>query len=272
MMNLDIFEFEDYREYLAELFSIKHKAAIGTKSALARHLNCQSSFISQVCTFKAHLNLEHGIKVSGYFKYSEEQQNYFLTLIQLGRSGSIELEDYFEDKRRELIAGRELIKENIKGDSKLTEMDQLTYYSSWWYSAVHISTALPKVHSAQDIATILDLPLQIVVETIQFLLERGLVVEGKSMGYEIGESRIHIGQNSSLLKNHHRNWRLQSLKQIDHRSKQDLSYSGVIAISAVDAALIKKILIRSLAKVEPVIRDSPEESLYSILLDFYKIT
>jgi hypothetical protein len=181
------------------------------------------------------------------------------------------LEDFFESEILKLKDSRQIIKDKIKVENKMSSADQVQYYSSWWYAAIHISTALPAVNSAGDIAQRLSIPLERVKEVLEFLLRCGLVSEDKNGDFQIGENRIHLGAKSSLLVNHHRNWRTESLKKLDDLKSDDLCYSGIIAISEEDAKKIKSILINSVKSAEPLIKDSPEENLYSLLIDFCQV-
>lgn len=270
-MEIDLFEYSDYRKYLNRVFSKGHKDLYGNKSMLAKHLNCQSSYISQVCTFRTHLNLEHGLKISEYLGLDTSATEYFLVLIQLERAGTPKLRGHFEDQRKKILSSRELIQSQIKVKDQITLEDQTTYYSNWYYSAVHIACALPNINSDLELSRLLHLPIDLTSETVNFLISCGLINRAKNKDLVIGKKRIHVGENSRFINNHHRNWRLQAIKQIEFREKEDLCYSGVLAISTEDATKIKKIFLNAIRLSEPIINESLEENLYTVLLDFSRL-
>ncbi|HEY1080196.1 MAG TPA: hypothetical protein VGE46_08860, partial [Bdellovibrio sp.] len=66
---LHLYDFEDYKAYLRH----RAEAERGVKSALAKALNCQSAYISQVLNENAHLSLEQGDAANTFFAHSEKE-------------------------------------------------------------------------------------------------------------------------------------------------------------------------------------------------------
>jgi len=104
---------------------------------LAAAIARAKSFISGVLNGKAHSAWSKPIKSARFFA-SDDEREFFLLLVQLGRAGSKELESFFKRKVQSVLAGRREVSERITPSARLTDVEQLTYYSSWQYTAVHM--------------------------------------------------------------------------------------------------------------------------------------
>jgi uncharacterized protein (TIGR02147 family) len=267
-MEASIYEFESYQKYLVA--RLDHEKERGIRSRLARHLSCQTSFISQVLTERSHLSLEHAIRVCDFLKLSSEESRYFMFLVQMEKSGSSELHRFFEAHLKEMKSKRELVRERIKVRGTLKPEDQAIYYSNWWYGAIHVLVAFDEIKTTKDVSQRLHLSPEVVERTLDFLLSRGLVVENVN-GYGIGAQRIHLGRDSPLIARHHANWRIKAVEAQERPRKENLHYSSLIGISRNDALRIRNMLLDVLQNVEGIIVESKEEAPYVMLLDLFEL-
>lgn len=265
---MQIFDFNDYRAYLKEHFS-GTGAGRGKRLLLAQHLNCQPSFLTQVLGEKAHLSLEHAISVCEYLKLNESESQYFMLLVQKGKAGSKKLSDYFDEKISKIKEKRKSIDRRIGVKTTLSSEDQMTYYSVWYYSAIHILCALPHIKTTEDIANHLKLDLVVVKEALKFLEAKGFVVVEKGQ-YKIGSSRIHLKKGSAMLPRHHANWRMRAITELDIDKKEDLHYTAVLGISKSDYALFREKMLQLLQEFEPVITQSQDEVQVVMLMDLFQ--
>jgi plasmid maintenance system antidote protein VapI len=261
-----VYDYQDYRRFLKDAL-LGQNSARGRQSELARYLACQSSFVSQVLTNRAHLSLEHAPKVARYFGLAFEEEEFFLLLLQQGRAGTKELEQFFGKQIAARLKDRQLVKERIKIKDKISAEDEAIYYSMWYYGAIHILAAFPDVNDVDAIVAKLQLPRAIVVEAVEFLLHCGLVVRGKN-GLDIGKARIHLGSDSPLVARHHLNWREQLKSYIERREGDNLHYSGLIGITKKDAAKLRAMLLDFVENTEGVIKNSDAEAPFLLCLDF----
>ena len=269
MAATDLFQYKDYREYLKLEFSGTGENR-GRRALLSVFLKCQISFISQILTDRAHLSLEYAIRTSEFLNHTEIEKKYFMLLVQKGKAGSRELEAFFEGELQKIIKSGEEIKERINIKTHLTDEDQMRYYSAWYYSAIHILSALPGLNTADAMAGRLKLELSLVKNTLQFLEERGFVVN-QGGGYRIGSTRIHLSKESPMLPRHHANWRMKAIEATDHEKNQDLHYSAILGISKKDQKRFKEKLLQLLQEFEPIIRDSKEEIPVVLLMDLFGV-
>ncbi|MCM2322226.1 MAG: TIGR02147 family protein [Oligoflexia bacterium] len=268
-MEISVFDHEHYQDYLVSLL-LKSEHSRGNASRLARFLGCQSSFISQVLSGRAHLSLEHAIRVSDFLNHTADERHYFMLLVQGDRAGSEKLRHYYRAQTQAIRDRRRLVRERIRVHEDLKPEHQMIYYSVWWYLAIHILVALPGTQTREQLAKRLNLAPEIVERALSFLTESGLIVE-KAGKYSIGAKRIHLGPESPMLPRHHANWRNKALQAIDEMKPENLHYSGVIGISRADAKKLRAMMLDLLQRTEPIVRDSPEEAPYVMLLDFFEL-
>ena len=264
-----IFDFTEYRAYLAEVLK-PSGASRGMRARLATHLGCQSAFVSQVLHGKAELSLEHALLTSQFLGHSEHESHFFMLMVQMNRAGHTQLRDYYHKQIKVILRGRQQVRERIQVHQALGSEYQNRYYSSWIYSAVHIMLSVPQYQSKEALAAQLHLPMEVVSETLDFLLECGLV-EKKGHRYQIGTRRIHLSSGSELLPKHHINWRMQAIKSLDFSRVEDLHYSSVISLSRADAKKIGEMILSLLEKTEPILVASPEEEVYGFTVDYFKL-
>jgi uncharacterized protein (TIGR02147 family) len=264
-----LFDHDDYRRYLRIALDEGH-AARGRRSRLAQFLKCQTSFISQVLSGRSHLSLEHALRASEFLAHTGEERDFFMLLVQKAKAGSKELEIYYGAQIEQARSCRQVVKERIKVKDELKLQDQITYYSAWWYGAVHVLCALPGTQTREQIAAKLSLPVEVVEKTLSFLEEKGLISENGGR-YGIGKRRIVLGSSSPLLPRHHANWRMRAMQSVDHAKATDLRYSGVIALSRQDAARVRSVLLDALQKSEAILKETDEEAPYVMLMDLFEM-
>ena len=264
-----VFNYETYKDFLKDRLQTTGESR-GIRSRLARHLNCQTSFISQALRETGNFSLEHLISIGEFLNLSEDERHFFMLLAQKDKAGSQELRRYYEKQISEIREKRSQVKERIKVEKGLSEKDHQTYYSQWYYSAVHIAVAIEGLQTKEAIIARLGLGPKVVSEVFVFLTEKGLVEEDQGF-YKIGKARIHLDKNSPMIYKHHTNWRLQAIRALERQSPDDLHYSSILAISRDDALKIRDILLQALENIEPVVAPSKEEDLFSLCMDLFKI-
>lgn len=266
-MAKSIFDFACYREYVAAALDAEYSR--GRRIDLAKFLGCQSSFISQVLTARAHFTLEHALRVSEFLSLSATERSWFMLQVQRDRSGTLALRTFYQQqlddaqKRHQSIVGR-------IGIESTSEADMAIYYSAWWYAAIHMLVGLPEIRTDQDIANRLQLELPLVCDALDFLLNRGLV--SRSAGtLEIGCKRLHIGAKSRLVTRHHLNWREKAISALERKQTDDLHYSGVLAISRQEAKNLRALVLDLLQRIEPAVQNSTDEVPIAFLIDLFEL-
>lgn len=269
-IDISIYDYDDYKLYLNETITSMPSKGRGLRLALAKFLNCQTAYISQVLNQYSHFSLEQAVRVSQFFEHNKEESKFFLLMVQYARAGSVELQEFLKSSLDEILEKRKNLKNRLGIDDSLDERNQHIYYSAWYYAAIHIILSIPGFQTARSIADHLRLPLELVQDVLSFLCETGLATQdGKS--FKIGKTKIFIEKDSVQIKRHHNNWRNQAMASIDRKQDKDYHYSSVLSMGEKDIPKVKEIMVKCLEDCRQIIKDSPEEQLQVITMDFFEL-
>lgn len=263
-----IFDFRDYKAYLRFRMSTMERGGRGFRSDLANAANCQSGYVSQVLNSSAHFSLEQASGINKLLGHRRPEARYFLLLIEYARAGNTELRRHFSELIDESIQSQFNMAERFQIKQSLSEIDQMIYYGEWWYAAVQVLVSIPAFQSVESISRVLDLPEPKIREILEFLRSRALVLESNGR-YRVGTTRIHLGKDSPLLNKHHINWRLQAMQSLDREQDGSLRYTSVISVSEADVVEIKRRLLKCIDEYNSIVKDSADETLYCLSLDFF---
>jgi uncharacterized protein (TIGR02147 family) len=268
-MENSLFEFDHYKEYLSRALPVRGEER-GSRMRLADAIGVQKAYISAVLHGKMSLSLEQAYRTSQFLGHRDAERDFFLLLVQKDRAGSEDLRKHFESKIREVREARKNINERIDVRKELGEKDQILYYSSWHYTAVHMCLMVPKLQTVDAMARYLGLTQKMVLEILDFFLSAGLAKQ-EGQRYVAGPARLHIPANSPFIRKHHSNWRLQSIMSVDRNKKEELHYSLIMSISKEAMEQIREILTRSIEESEKVLRDAKDEGVYALTLDLFEL-
>lgn len=263
----DIFQFDDYKEYVKKTIDLKGH---GARLKLSRAINCHSAYITQVLNKEAHFNIEQALEVSTFLNLTREEEDFFLLLLQLSKAGSKKLKDLTWKKIKEIRETRALVSNRIKGKEELDSVTQAKYYSRWYYAAIHVLVTIPGKKSKESISSYLGLEMTIVNESIEFLESCGLITS-TSTGYETGMTKVFLKGDSPFIVQHHYNWRLSAMNNIISPRKENLHFSTVYTLSEKDFIKIREQLLENIQQVWNIVQPSNEEKLCAFNLDFFEL-
>lgn len=264
-----VFDYQDYREFLTEALGGKSKRT-GQRGALARHLGCQTAFLSQVLHGSANLTLEQALKVNQFFSHEPVTAEYFLLLVQIDRAGTQELKSYFQNKLNNILAKRSEISSRIAKNRTLSESDKVHYYSYWYVGAIHVALSIPELQTPSALARHFHLEDGVVHEVLDFLVNTGLA-KFEHQKFSIGPSHIHLAKDSKFIHQLHSNWRMQALQSLEKRREQDLHYSVAYSLSRADVEKIRQQILQLIELNMSVVRPSAEEVLFCHTIDFFEL-
>jgi uncharacterized protein (TIGR02147 family) len=269
-MKKSVFEYTDYKKYINDRIDNSPSRGRGIKLAMAKHLSCQTAYISQVLRKDPNFNLEQAIKLNRFWEHNKAEGRFFLLMIQYARAGTRELEEYFVDLMEEIVEKRHNLKERLDIEDSLDDINQHIYYSVWYYAAIHILISIPEYQTPQAISERLKLPIEKVQDVLEFLQKTGLAVQ-EGVGYTIGKTRIHLAKDSIQVLRHHNNWRSRAVIAIDRNMNDDFHYSNVLSMSHKDIPRIREILIKAIEDCRAIIRESNEEELLIWNMDLFQL-
>jgi len=264
-----LFEYMSYKEYLRALAGPRSQRS-GERAAMAKSLNCQPTYVSQVLYGNPHLSLEQGEILSEYLGHTSDEKNYFLLLIQRERAGTKRLEHFFDEQIQELLRRRMVLTERLGSNQTLSESHQATYYSSWQYAAIHVALTIPSLQTANALMESFRISKARLNIILEFLVSSGLAKQ-EGPRYAPGDVEIRLGNKSPNIIKHHSNWRQQAIDSLERESLQDLHYSGVVSLSEEDVTKIKDETLKFIQDSFTTIRASKEEKLYCLNIDFFNL-
>ena len=269
-MTLDLFDHLSYKEYLGLRVETEAQLQRGFRTKFCEHVGCQLSYLSQVINGKPDFTLEQAFRANQFLAHDQQESKYFLLLVQYARAATHELQEYLKQEIREFQKSRSDLKKRLKKTQEITLEDQHKYYSTWYYSAIYVLISIPGFQEVRTIERRLHLPQEIVLEAVQFLEGIGLI-EKKDGAYQVTKKNLHLSRDSAFIQRHHINWRSQSLQSAEKNLPGDLHYSMVLAISKADFERVKDVFIRAIEASNEIMKPSPEEEIYGITLDLFRL-
>jgi uncharacterized protein (TIGR02147 family) len=265
-----IFEYLDYKKYLSDWIEGRPENGRGERSRIAAGLKCHVAYVSRVLGGNADFSLEQGHVLNGYLAHSPEEADFFLLLLSHGRAGTADLKAYYGSKIRSELAQRSVLKNRLTYQKTVSMEHQMTYFSAWYYSAVHLLLSFKGGQTRESIARELGLTPKKVSEILSFMLEAGLAAQ-KHGRYETGKVSIHLPNDSPMISKHHVNWKMQAIASLEREGPEELHYSSAVSIAKKDVPRIRAALVAAIESVRGIVQDSPEEEIHCYSLDFFKV-
>lgn len=264
-----IWEFADYRRYLIEKVGGESTRS-GLRKQLAEAIPVHTTYISQILSGRAELSLEQAESINEFFAHTEDEGEYFLTLVMKERAGSKKLKARFESKLKAMRDLRLNIQKRVGQSDEISQKDREKFYSNHYYGAIHVLTGIKEFKSVEKLAQALNLPRPRVQAMVDFCLRLG-VLEIKNGDLSPGKQHIHLGNQSELILKHHSNWRQHCLQSLQFLDPEDLHYSACVSIDEATAFKIKEALLSGLKDKVKLISAAPEETAYVLSFDFYRL-
>lgn len=265
-----VFDFTDYRKYLAQSLDERSRTMRGARSRLAEFLDVKPGYISQVLSGLSDLSVDQAGRANSFFCHTDEQGFYFILLVEFARSG------YHET--RELL-GRQIkrhqknylnLKKTFSQQETLTGDQRNIYYSSWQFSAIFVALTVPKLQTKAALSEHFRLPPKRISEVIEFFVSIGLVKDTKGR-LSLKSNSIHLAADPINMSRYHMNWRMMAIRSYESQGSNDMHYTSIVSLSEEDAFRIKRKLLEELEEVRSIVKDSKEEKVCSLLLDFFEI-
>ncbi len=265
-----VFEFLDYRRYLLKFIHEQPRAGHGFRAKMAGHLDCKTSFISQVLGGDANFSVEQAFALISLLQLGAVEGKYFLALVQMARAGRKDLRDYFKKEAESLKTEALRLKNRIAEKSLRSKEDEFKYFSSAEYGYLHILTTIPEYQTRDALLKKSKLTVERFDQVLSYLLDLGYVAYDKGR-FVPGPMRLHVADDAAIIATHHTNWRIQAIKACQSAETRDFHYSSVISISREDFDSLRAKMVRHIEEYRKVINDSGCEAPYSLCLDFYEL-
>jgi uncharacterized protein (TIGR02147 family) len=268
MPEISVFAFSAYKPFFkAYLRAQKDNWGIMTK--LAKAAGCQRPYLSKVLSGEAHLMPAQAYGLCRFWKFSGEETEYFLGLLEIERAGSSDYREYWIRKTLETKNRHENISKVVERNAAAGDEKDLLYYSSWYWTAIHILVSIPEYQTERAISERLALPIPQVRSVLETLEKWGCVRREKSF-WKFGSREQHISKDSPLAVFHHSNWRQQAIANAQRRDPSSVHFTVVQSLSKHDYDRVKELVLDCIHKVSEVAGPSQEEKLMCFSCDFFE--
>ncbi len=268
-LDINIFEFSDYRVFLKTWIVNARLAKTGNLSKLAGVARVHPTFLTQVFSGTKDLSLEQATFISISLEQTKLEQEYFFALIQLERAGTQELKEYWQNKKQEISTEKLKISQRFKKHHQLTQEQKVTFYSSWIYVAVWGATSINDGQTLSQIAERFRISRGRAEEILNFLVQCGICNKIVEL-YKVGQVHVHIPNESPLVVKHHTNWRLKSMQKMDYRDPQEVFFTSPISMALNDIEVIREKIMGLIKDIVTVATHSEAEELVCLNIDFFR--
>jgi uncharacterized protein (TIGR02147 family) len=265
-----VYAYRDYKALVRDLITAQGNGGRGVRRLLAEALRCQVAYISHVLAGHYHFSAEQAEGCARFFGLPKEETEFFLLLVSENRAATPELRALYQRMLEERRAADRQLQSRTKISQTLGREEQATYYSHWYYAAVHMLLTIPAFRTPEAIRRHLGLSPKLVQEVLKFLTLTGLARQ-ENKTYLPGSALLHLERDSPLIARHHANWRLAAIEALGDEAPHDLHYSGVVSCSAEALPEVRARIAKCLEECMDVIKPSAEERLAAICLDWFEV-
>jgi uncharacterized protein (TIGR02147 family) len=260
-----VFDFKDYIEFLNLYLGRLPSNGHGEKSRLAIAMNCHSAYLSKILKKEADLSSEQAHALTRYLRFTPDETDFFLLLVQYARAGTTDLKKHYLQKINATEQKRIQLKNRFAVEQELTPEDKITYFSEWYYPVIHLMLAtLPAYQNRKALEAALTIPSAQIENAVLFL-ERIGAIEKVGLQYKPGKVNIHLGNDSAMISTYHTQWRMQAIRSFEKRDDHDLHYSNTVTIHRQDFEKIRKLLISAIEQVRASVAESKNENSVAVL-------
>lgn len=270
MERLSIYEYKDYKRLILDWMERNPNKGRGQRKQLAVAIDCQTPFITHVLSGDYHFSLEQAEKCARWMGLNENDSEFFVLLVLKQRSSTRGLDQMISrliSKRRE---AETVLKKRLNIKTSLSLEDQMLYYTNWHYGAIHMACLIPGMQNVEALQRHFGLTTSQVIGALEFLTEHQLIEKTKAF-YKVLQPVLHLGKDSPLLTQHHTQWRLRAIDQLQKKTASDLFYSGVMSLSREDYEWLRERLTVLLSEAVERLKSSKDETLACFNFDLFEI-
>jgi uncharacterized protein (TIGR02147 family) len=267
---IDIYKYSDSSKVIEAWLAELPKGGRGGKAKLAEACRISAAHFSQLLSHERALSPEHGLVLAKEMSFTERETDYFLTLIERQRAGTMDLKARITQKIELLRKENQRVSNRIVKDKELSPETKAVYYSSWTYTGVRNLVAVPGFQTADAIASRLAISREVVTKVLEFLLEHDLCARDKSGEITYGPAWTHLDGESPLSRQHQQNWRFRGLNIMELRRSSDLFFTSPMSMSDDVAKEIRELLPGLIQSIQKKVAPSPSETVRCLNIDWFE--
>jgi uncharacterized protein (TIGR02147 family) len=266
-----VFEHTDYKEYFYEYLASMPKNGRGQYKKLSEFLRVSTVSVSQIFRGERHLTSEQAYLVTKFLKLDSFETTYFLHMLDYAKASHFELREFYKLRLTKVREEAIRVKGRISKFKELKDSDKAIFYSDASYSKVRLATSLPDTNTVEELSRRLNLPHSRVSSILDFLIEKGLCTIKKDE-LEIGTQHTLLTADSPFVKNHHVNWRVNSIdKASDLSKKEEVMFTLPMSLSKEAYKEIHKLVLKAIKDTYAIVGPSDDECLAYLGIDLYRV-
>lgn len=269
MKNISIYRYLDYKLWLADRLN---EEGHGIITRLAKAMECQRSYFSQVLTGHVHLTPDQGFKLGQSLLINEHEKKYLSLMVDYARAHNKDYRSHLKQEMENLAHQARRLEKAVGREKQLDEASANYYYSAWYCSALHIATSLEGQWTAQDLAQLINLEPTVVISCLNEFVKYDLV-EKKGTFYKFKNGGHHLPRESPLLPHFHSMWRTKAITHFtEQKQRPGLHITVVQSISKKDFESFQDELRDLIQKFSKMAEPSRSEVVINLNIDYYKVT
>jgi uncharacterized protein (TIGR02147 family) len=266
-MQLNIYHYTDYKKFLKAIVSNRGSQR-GLLTRLAKAARCHPSYLSQAMHSNVQLTPDQAYAIALYLNFSEDEQDYFLNLLEQERAGTQELKRRIQKKMEHLQSQKENLTERLKRPALAVTEKQAFYFSNWIWTAVHVLVSIPAYQNASALAERLGMTEKKVLGFLQQLEGAGFVTRSGGV-WKHASGELHLSKHNPFVVAHHNHWRQQAVLDAQNTESKGIHFTGVYALSKRDLEILRDKMLKLLDEITQTVTPSPEEEVACINCDFF---
>lgn len=265
-----IYEFLNYREYLADWIEGQGRRSHGLKGRMAMAMGISSSLLSQVLKGDKTLTPDQTSDLIDFMGLLELEAEYLHLLVEYDRAGNPRYRTKLQRKLVQLQNQSRKLGTRVPRNKELTDEQKAIYYSSWLYTGIRNLTAVPAFDHAGAIAERLGMEPALVQRVLLFLIENGLCrLDDKTGAVTYGPAATHTDKDSPFANKHHQNWRLMALQKMELRRESDVFFTSPMSLSHEAHRQIQDLIANFIQAAMKVSGPSSSETVSCLNIDWF---
>jgi uncharacterized protein (TIGR02147 family) len=269
MKTPSIFTAKGYRTFVHSWLQSQEQQH-GLLSQMCRAMGCQNAHLTRVLAEKVHLTMDQAFRLSGYLKLNKSESTYFLKLVEHDRAGDPLYRKQLKEEMSAIKSEQENLSKKFREEPIGNPAQEMTYYSSWHWIAVHYMTAIAKYQTPKEMANRLGLSEVFIRRSLETLESFGLVKK-KGDTWLLNSGSIFLPKTSPLNSIQHGNWRNRAVLKSQDAGDDGLHLTMVQTLSHEDFEKIKSLLLKTMDDYKKIADPSAPEELVNFSIDFFRV-
>ncbi|MCC7406270.1 MAG: DUF4423 domain-containing protein [Bdellovibrionales bacterium] len=264
---MDLWQCSNYKDWLRQ----QAKLHRGSVKRWAQACGCQASYLSQVLHGNAHLTVDQAYVISTRLNLGSLETEFFQLLVDHARSHLKSYREHVETRINQLRAKRQSVTQHVGDSSRPPAELESLYFSTWYWSAIHMMASVNEGLTAESIAQRLLIPISLVIEVLERLEVWRLVGRTPEGRWTYQGPSIHLGPDSPYLIRHHDNWRRQAVDRAFLLNSHNLHYTALYALTPEVRSQIHHHLLELVERSRKLAGPAPSEEIVVMNIDWFAI-